>query len=87
MPVQLPAHRCYRGKLGCERQDLGNMVQDPLQLISERLADSIEESVTAVNARCYEGMDESLHRLLAGRAHCETDQCCTGGRTHQDRCC
>ena len=51
-------------KLGCERQDSGGTVQDPLQLVGERLADSVERNVAAVDARCYEGMNESLLRLL-----------------------
>ena len=63
-PVQLPEHMCHTRKLGRESQDSGGTLQDPLQLVGERLADSIEKSVAAVDARCYEGMDESLRRLL-----------------------
>ena len=37
-PVQLPAHRCHVRKLGRERHDSGGTVQDPLQLVAERLA-------------------------------------------------
>ena len=62
--VQLRAHRYHVRKLGRKRQDSGSTVQDPLQLVGERLADCLEESVAAVDARCYEGMDESLSRLL-----------------------
>ena len=36
-PVQLSAHRCHTRKLGRERQDSGGIVQDPLQLVGERL--------------------------------------------------
>ena len=35
-----------------------------MQLVGERLADTVDLSVAAVDARCYEGMDESLRRLL-----------------------
>ena len=55
-------------KLRRERQDSGGTVQDLLQLVGVRLADSAEESVAAVDARCYEGMDESLRGLL-GQQH------------------
>ena len=64
VPVQLSAHGCHKRKLGCERQDSDGTVQDPLQLVGERLADSVEESGAAVDVRCYEGMDKSLRRLL-----------------------
>ena len=56
----LHGHRCHMCKLGCERVDSGSAVQALLQLVGERLADSVEESVAAVDARCYEGMDEPL---------------------------
>ena len=72
--MQLPAHKCHMCKLGCERQDSGSIVQALLQLVSERLADSIEESIAAVNAICCEGMDESLS--LPERAHRRTNQLC-----------
>ena len=62
----------YMCKLGCKHQDSGSTVQAPLQLVSERLADSLEESVAAVDARCYECMDESVSP--PGRAHCGTNQ-------------
>ena len=60
-------------KLGREHQDSGGTVQDLLQLVGERLADSVEESVAAVNARCYEGMDESLCCLLGEHTADPTD--------------
>ena len=72
-PVQLPAHRCHMRKLGHERQESGNIIQDLLQLVSERLADSVEESIAAVNTRCYEHMDESLHHLLGEHTAEPTD--------------
>ena len=63
-PVRLLAHGCHIRKLERERQDSGGTVQDPLQLVGERLTDSVEKSVGAVNARCYESLDGSLRRLL-----------------------
>ena len=84
-PVQLPAHRCHVRKLWCERQDSGSTVQDPLQLVSERLADSVEKNVAAVDVRCCEGMDESLHRLLGKHTADPTDVAQVD--MHSSRCC
>ena len=72
-PVQLPAQRCHMRELGRERQDSGGTVQDPLQLVGEKLADSAEESVAAVDARCCEGVDQSLRRLLGEHTADTTD--------------
>ena len=59
-------------KLGHERQDSGGTVQDPVQPVGERLADSVEESIAAVDVRCCEGM-ESLCRLLGKHTVDPTD--------------
>ena len=86
-PVQLPADRCHMRKLARERQDSGSTVQDPLQLVGERLADSVEKNVAAVDARCYEGMDESLRRLLGEHTVDMHGRCCADGDTRYARCC
>ena len=52
-------------RLGCDHQDSGGSVEDPLQLLGESLADDVEENVAAVDAKRHEGIiDESLSRLL-----------------------
>ena len=85
-PLQLTAHRCHIQKHGREHQNSGGTVQDPLQLVDERLADSVEKSIAAANMRFYDGMDESLHRLLRERT-AGPDRCCAGGHTCYGRCC